>query len=67
LQDKAQSNKGLEIYKWVLKPGTKNHFLDTLSGCFAMASWYRFWDNADVFRKVAVETATPVDFKALVR
>lgn len=61
LKDKAISSKGVEIYKWVIEPGKKNHFLDTLSGCFAMASWYRFWDNTDVFRKVAIETATPVD------
>lgn len=45
LTDKAISSKGVEIYKWTLKPGANNHFLDTLSGCFAMASWYRFWDS----------------------
>ena len=56
LNDKAISHRGIEIYKWNLKPGMKNHFLDTLSGCFAMASWYRFWDNDDVFQRVNVSS-----------
>jgi len=61
LVDKARSSKGIEIYKWVLKPGTKNHFHDALSGCFAMASWYRFWDNADVFIGVDARTISPAE------
>ena len=62
IADKARSSKGVEIYKWNIKPGAVNHFLDTLSGTFAMASWYRFWDSSDVIRRAAEEsTVTPAE------
>lgn len=57
LTDKGTSNRGLEMYKWTLKPGTENHYLDTLSGCFAMASWYRFWDATSAVKKGVIEAA----------
>lgn len=47
LADKAFTQRGAEIYRWNLRPGSKNHFLDATSGCLAMASWYRFWDNEE--------------------
>ena len=48
LADKATSARGLDMYRWTLKPGAANHYLDALAGCLAMASWYRFWDASDV-------------------
>lgn len=45
LTDRALSQRGAEIYRWTLKPGSKNHFLDATAGTLAMASWYRYWDN----------------------
>ena len=41
------SQRGIDIYRWNLKPGAKNHFLDATSGTLAMASWYRFWSNEE--------------------
>lgn len=55
LTDKGRSARGLEMYKWTLKPGTRNHYLDTLAGCFAMASWYRFWDSTSAVKKGVIE------------
>ena len=47
LVDKAAGAKG-EIYRWTLRPGGENHWLDCLGGCLAAASWYRLWDGSDV-------------------
>ena len=47
LTDRAMSQRGIDIYRWNLKPGAKNHFLDATSGTLAMASWYRFWSNEE--------------------
>ena len=44
LTDKAVSARGVEFYRWTLRPGADNHFLDTLSGTYAMAGWYRLLD-----------------------
>lgn len=45
LTDRALSQRGAEIYRWTLRPGSKNHFLDATAGTLAMAAWYRYWDN----------------------
>ena len=47
LADKVKDSRGVDWYKWSLKPGAENHWLDTTSGCFAMASWYRLLDDAE--------------------
>ena len=48
LTDKATSARGMDMYKWTLRVGAKNHFLDTVSGTLAMAGWYRFWGSTEV-------------------
>lgn len=54
---------GRERYRWSLPPGAANHYLDAVSGCFAMASWYNLLDDAapvrSTFRRVA-GSAAPV-------
>lgn len=54
---------GRERYRWALKPGADNHYLDAHAGCFAMASWYNLLDDAEpvrsTFRRVS-RTAAPV-------
>ena len=47
LADKVKDSRGVDWYKWNLKPGAENHWLDTTGGCFAMASWYRLLDDAE--------------------
>lgn len=47
LSDRAFSQRGTEIYRWTIRPGSKNHFLDATSGTLAMAAWYRYWDNEE--------------------
>ena len=52
---------GRERYRWSLPPGADNHYLDAVSGCFAMASWYNLLDDAapvrSAFRRVAGASA----------
>lgn len=61
LADKAVSPRGVEMYRWTMKPGAQNHWLDATAGCLAMASWYRFWDSSDAVAKAAKASvsATP--------
>ncbi len=42
LVDKGRGTNGTEFWKWALKPGCKNHFLDTFVGCFALAGFYGY-------------------------
>ena len=48
LTDKATSARGMDMYKWTLRVGAKNHFLDTVSGTLAMAGWYRYWESSEI-------------------
>lgn len=48
LSDKAKGARGHDIYRWTLRPGSQNHWLDCLAGCMASASWRRLWDSSDV-------------------
>ncbi len=47
LVEKASGARG-ELYRWTLRPGAENHWLDCMGGCLAAAAWYRLWDNADI-------------------
>lgn len=42
LSDKGRGTNGTEFWKWGLKPGRQNHFLDTLVGCYALAGFYGY-------------------------
>lgn len=42
LVDKGRGANGTEFWKWVLKPGNNNHFLDATVGCYALAGFYGF-------------------------
>ena len=42
LADKATSARGVDFYKWTLKG--ENHYLDSTSGTFALAGWFRLLD-----------------------
>jgi hypothetical protein len=53
LTDKAVSERGVTLYRWALRPGALNHWLDSTSGCVAMAAFYRFWTAEDVPREAA--------------
>ena len=57
LTDKATSSRGLDLYKWSLRPGSINHFLDTVAGALAAASWYRFWDGGAVVAKTILDAS----------
>lgn len=62
LADKVKDSRGVDWYKWNMKPGARNHWLDTTSGCFAMASWYRLLDDGETVRTALaapVAAATP--------
>ena len=54
LTDKATSKRGVTMYRWSLRPGKSNHWLDALSGTLSMGRWYRFWDSGEV-----VESSNP--------
>lgn len=57
LEEKLDSKRGT-IYRWILKPGAANHWLDTTSGCFAMAAWHRVYaTDEDVARSATMPTA----------
>ena len=57
LEEKLDSKRGT-IYRWILKPGASNHWLDTTSGCFAMAAWHRVYaTDEDVARSATMPTA----------
>ena len=57
LEEKLDSKRGT-LYRWVLKPGAWNHWLDTTSGCFAMAAWHRVYaTDEDVARSATMPTA----------
>lgn len=60
LADKVKDSRGVDWYKWTLRPGAENHWLDTTSGCFAMASWYRLLDDAES-AAAGVAAAAPED------
>ena len=47
LADKVKDSRGVDWYKWNLRPGAKNHWLDTSAGTFAMASWYGLLDDGE--------------------
>ena len=34
------SAAGTEFWKWVLRPGSKNHWLDATVGCYALGGFY---------------------------
>lgn len=40
LADKGRGANGTEFWKFVLRPGSENHYLDTLVGCYALAGFY---------------------------
>lgn len=57
LDEKLDSKRGL-LYRWTLKPGAANHWLDTTSGCFAMAAWHRVYATDDeIARSATMPTA----------
>jgi len=39
LTDKAEGRERM-FYKWDMKPGTQNDWLDSLTGCVALATWF---------------------------
>ena len=39
LSDKAEGARGT-FWKWVIKPGSANDWLDALTGCFTVGSWF---------------------------
>jgi len=39
LTDKAEGRVGL-FWKWDMQPGADNDWLDSLTGCYALATWY---------------------------
>lgn len=57
LADKGKSFRGAEMYRWVRRPGSFDHWHDCISGSLACASYYRFWD-ADVEENLVVK---PID------
>ena len=56
-----KDSRGVDWYKWTLRPGAENHWLDTTSGCFAMASWYRLLDDAESAAVGVAAAAAPED------
>ena len=63
LDEKLESKRG-DVYRWTMKPGAKNHYFDTTSGCFAVASWNRAYASDTA----AVNSATmPPKMLAAVR
>ena len=40
LADKGRGANGTEWWKWVLRPGERNHHFDALVGCYALANFY---------------------------
>lgn len=46
LDEKLESRRG-DLYRWTLKPGADNHFLDSTSGTFALASLARIYAVGD--------------------
>lgn len=67
LAAKAVTGRGVSVYKWTMRPGGANHFLDATSGCLAMASWYRFWSSDDVVAGAAREVRESAGVSPLVR
>jgi hypothetical protein len=47
LADKGIGQNGSEFWKWGRVTGAQNHWLDTLSSAFAVASWYHLYDATD--------------------
>ena len=46
LAEKITDVRGMEHYFWTQRPGAGNHWLDALTGCMAMGSWYRLLDDS---------------------
>lgn len=44
LADRGIGQNGSEWWKWVMRPGAKNHYLDCTSGALMLASWLRLYD-----------------------
>lgn len=66
LADKAMGAHG-ELYRWNLRPGSENHWLDCLSGTLAAASWYRVWDASDVAPSVVSAAASQGNTSSLAK
>jgi len=77
LSDKGRGTNGTEFWKWVLKPGRRNHFLDTLVGCYALAGFYGYLrpdknmavtdQPNEIAAKVSKRTAKPARRKCRVK
>ncbi len=46
LADKAEGDKGM-MYKWTHVPGSEDHWLDCIVGCYAGAHWYGIESTGD--------------------
>jgi len=44
LVDKGTGNRGTPFYRWMLKPGSKNDYLDCIVGAIATGAWFRCFD-----------------------
>ena len=44
LADKGIGDQGTEFWRYTVRPGVRNHYLDCLVGCLALASWLRLYD-----------------------
>jgi hypothetical protein len=51
LTDKGTGQRGTPFYRWAMKPGMKNDYLDCIVGAIATGSWFR------AFSAVAAEEA----------
>lgn len=40
LSDKGRGGAGTEFWNFTIRPGSQNHFLDALVGCYALASFF---------------------------
>lgn len=58
LDEKLDSKRGT-VYRWTLKPGASNHWLDTTSGCFGMAAWYRVYSTDEAVARSATMPCGP--------
>lgn len=61
LADKGRGAAGTDFYKWVLRPGSNNHWLDSTVICYALAGFYGTLRAEDADTSAADQTAaTPL-------
>jgi len=60
LNDKGRGVRGIEFWRWILRPGRSNHYFDSLVGCYALAGYWGAIRPEDGFEGAAPSpTAIP--------